>query len=86
MAVKLLIVAVALGVLYALIRNSMKQKAIKEKVEEVNTTNMEKDPVCDTYVEETTQYKLKYYNRVYFFCSQECLDKFKAIKAAEEQK
>ena len=35
------------------------------------------DPVCGMMVSETTPYKLFYKGRVYYFCSQACMEEFR---------
>ena len=81
---KLLFLASVLAVMIFLFRKGVlfsKGKIEQKKV--IDATDMSKDPVCGTYVEEGADYRLKYYGKVYYFCSQECLDKFKEIKKAE---
>ncbi|MDR2869087.1 MAG: YHS domain-containing protein [Deferribacteraceae bacterium] len=79
MMIKLVIFIVAALVLYGLIRNKLLPS--KKEPEQIDTTNMERDPICNTYVPEDTPHRLKYYDKMYFFCSQTCMDKFKAEKA-----
>lgn len=35
-----------------------------------------KDPVCGVYCAKGSSYKLKYNNKVYYFCSPQCREKF----------
>ena len=74
---------VVLGLcLFAAIMLFKNKGSKKEEVKAIDTTDMVKDPICGTYVDETTKHKVKYYDKVYCFCSQECLDKFKEEKGA----
>ena len=77
--VKIIVLVVCALVLYGLLRNKILPKK-KEEKKELDTTNMEKDPICGTYVPEDTPYRVKYYEEIYFFCSEECMEKFKAKK------
>lgn len=78
---KIVILMVCLGVLVLLIKNKFTYGKKEEKA--IDTTNMVKDPVCNTYIDENSEYKVKYYEKIYHFCSQECMDKFKEQKKAE---
>lgn len=44
---------------------------------------MRQDPVCGSYVEESTHYKVRYYDKFYYFCSEECKNKFIEQKRQE---
>jgi len=35
-----------------------------------------KDPSCGTFVEKTTNYKVKLHDNIYYFCSEDCRQKF----------
>lgn len=83
---KILIFVVAIAVLFVLLKNKLGGGArpVEEKDKKaIDTTNMVKDPICGTYIEETTPYKVKYYGKVYYFDSEECLEKFKSQKKQE---
>ena len=41
---------------------------------------MKKDPVCGTYVPEHQSLKYKAGGETYYFCSQECKDKFQQLQ------
>ncbi|MGE4317325.1 MAG: YHS domain-containing protein [Deferribacterales bacterium] len=56
-----------------------KPEAIKAK-EEVNAVDTVQDPVTGTFVSKDTEYKVKYYDKVYYFSSKESMDKFIAEK------
>jgi YHS domain-containing protein len=80
MIAKLLIFIVCIGVLVLLIKN----KPRSEK-KAIDYTDMKKDPICDAYVEEFTPHKLKYEGNIYYFCSKECMDKFRKSKIVEDK-
>ena len=44
--------------------------------EEVKAVEMKQDAVCGSYVEETTKYKVRLHDKIYYFCSEECKNKF----------
>lgn len=48
----------------------------KQKNEEVAAVDMKRDVVCGSYVEDTTKYKVRLYDKIYYFCSEECKEKF----------
>jgi len=35
-----------------------------------------KDPICNIYVNRNTPYKVKYYDNIYYFCSEKCQNNF----------
>jgi YHS domain-containing protein len=77
---------VSVGLLYLLTKNKLKtlfSGGGNTNEPKAVTTDMEKDPICSTYVQQETPYKLKYYDKIYYFCSQECLDKFKDSKGTK---
>ncbi len=82
---KLIFLIVVIGILVLLMKNKVlpNKKEEKDEKKAIDTTNMSKDPVCGTYVEEGSEHRLKYYGKVYYFCSDECMEKFKAQKKAE---
>lgn len=41
-----------------------------------NALEMKLDPVCGSYTEETTKYKVRLHDKIYYFCSEECKNKF----------
>lgn len=76
---KLLMLAVLIGAVVLLFRLKKKDGGKKEKDAvkgEPNALEMKEDPICKSYVEDTTNYKVKLYDDIYYFCSQECKDKF----------
>ena len=59
------------------INNNKKSESADKPVE------MKQDPICGTYVEEVTKYRVKYYDKIYYFCSDECKQKFIEQKQSE---
>jgi len=60
----------------------------KKKLEAENTTEEKaKDMVacdkCETFTESDTDFKVKYYDKVYRFCSKDCMDSFIEEKKGE---
>jgi len=46
----------------------------------VKTGKMEKDPICGTFVDVTTSIKATFEGEPKYFCSSECLNKYKSIR------
>ena len=46
---------------------------------------MVQDPVCETYIPKRQAVKVSRKGRDYFFCSEECAEKFKSMKNGEEE-
>ncbi|AEI15745.1 YHS domain-containing protein [Flexistipes sinusarabici DSM 4947] len=57
-------------------KNKEKLFGRSKKEEDDSPVELVKDPVCNTFVEMDTPFKVKYYDRVYYFCSQGCRDSF----------
>ncbi len=53
-----------------------KEQDYREKDDNLKAVDMKYDAICGSYVEETTKYKVKLHNKIYYFCSQDCKDKF----------
>lgn len=53
-----------------------KQNIIKKSEDTVNAVEMKQDSICGSFVEDTTQYKVKLHDKIYYFCSEECKNKF----------
>lgn len=70
----LVFAAILLGVFFLFKRKN--NKSVENKEETVKAVEMKKDSVCGSYVEETTKYKVKLYDKIYYFCSEECKNKF----------
>ncbi|MDR0454641.1 MAG: YHS domain-containing protein [Deferribacteraceae bacterium] len=82
---KYIILIVSFLIMFFLVKNKLfptEKKGEKAK-EAINATEMSKDPVCGTYVEEGSKYRLKYYGKIYYFCSHDCMIKFKEAKSVE---
>jgi YHS domain-containing protein len=78
MLLKLAILAISAVVLTVLIKNSLKAKPKLS-----DATDMVKDSVCGTYIPADTGFKLKFDNKLYHFCSKECMNKFREEKLKE---
>jgi YHS domain-containing protein len=52
-------------------RRHQSPKAIEE---------MKKDPVCGTYIPENQAIRFRRNNTIYYFCSEECKQKFQELK------
>jgi YHS domain-containing protein len=78
MLLKLAVLAISIAVLTVLIKNSLKAKSKAEVA-----TDMARDPVCGTYISNDTVLKLKYNNKLYHFCSKECMNRFREEKLKE---
>ena len=70
----LVFAAILIGVFFLFKRKN--NKSVEKKEETVKAVEMKKDSVCGSYVEETTKYKVKLYDKIYYFCSEECKHKF----------
>ncbi len=74
MILKFLFAALMIYLALALFK---KNKVLDNKVEEKDgAVDLVKDPICETFVEKDTAYKVKLYDRIYYFCSEECRQKF----------
>ncbi|BAI79852.1 conserved hypothetical protein [Deferribacter desulfuricans SSM1] len=70
---KFLITGLLIYLAFTLFR---KKKVESEQKEISDSVDLVKDEICGTYVEITSPYKVKYYDKIYYFCSKECMDKF----------
>ncbi|MGA1862168.1 YHS domain-containing protein [Deferribacter thermophilus] len=61
-----------------------KKKVNDDKKQLEEAVDLAKDEICGTYIEVTTPYKVKYYEKIYHFCSKECMDKFIEEKKKRE--
>lgn len=74
MILKFLFAAIMIYLALALFK---KNKAVDNKAgEKGDAVDLVKDPICETFVEKDTDYKVKLYDRIYYFCSEECRQKF----------
>lgn len=75
--IKFLMFVVLAYVAYKLFTRSNKAEVESKKQESSNNpVELVKDPSCGTFVEKTTNYKVKYYDNIYYFCSEDCRQKF----------
>lgn len=83
---KLLLLAVLLFITYKLFtgRAAAKEKELKGKAEE-ESVELVQDPVSGLYIDKDTKYKVKYYDQVYYFASQENMDKFISEKKGADE-
>lgn len=77
MILKFLVTGGLIYLTYILFRN---KKSIAKPSEQEEAVELIKDPVCDTFVEKDTEFKVKYYDKLYYFCSDECQQKFISSK------
>ncbi|MDY6821160.1 MAG: YHS domain-containing protein [Deferribacterota bacterium] len=49
------------------------------------TVDLVKDHVCGTYINKDTPYKVKYFDNIYYFCSEACQKKFIEEKKRENK-
>ncbi|KAA0259011.1 YHS domain-containing protein [Deferribacter autotrophicus] len=70
---KFLITAILIYLAFTLFR---KKQVESKKGEIEESVDLEKDEICGIYIEKTTPYKVKYYDKIYYFCSKDCMDKF----------
>lgn len=79
MVMKIAVLALILVGIYFFFKIKDK-KQVEQKYadsnEEVKAVEMKKDTICGSYVEETTKYKVKLHDKIYYFCSEECKNKF----------
>ncbi len=81
-APKLLLLALVIAGVFVFFRradNKAKQAEQKRQEEEKQSQKaleMKQDPVCNAFVEETTNHKVKLYDSIYYFCSEDCKNKF----------
>jgi YHS domain-containing protein len=75
--VRLLILAVLFYILYRVIFGGEKKDAVKTEKIAANEDLLLEDPVCHTYVPQSSAIKLEKNGKTYYFCSQKCCDAFK---------
>ena len=87
---KLLLLAALLFITYKLFTGRAaanereKEKEVKGKTEE-ESVELVQDPISGLYIDKDTKYKVKLYDEIYYFASQENMDKFiSEQKGAEE--
>ena len=82
MLMKIGLVLLIIVVVLTVFKRFSKQDSEKKKAEE-SALEMKQDPVCGTFIDETTRHKVKYYEKIYYFCSEDCKQKFIEQKQAE---
>jgi YHS domain-containing protein len=84
MVLKLALLA---GLLFITVKLFRKPKSVEEKRETELESAVEtvQDPVDGTFVGKDTEFKVKYYDKVYYFGSKENMDKFIEDKKGEEK-
>lgn len=83
MILKFLLTAFLIYITFILFRNSKKLSGNSK--DEIGSSPVElvKDPICGTFVEMETPYKVKLYDNIYYFCSEDCREKFIAKNKKE---
>ncbi len=71
----LLFLAVVAGIVF-FFKIKDKKSIEKQSDELVNAVEMKQDSVCGSFVEDTTKHKVKLNDKIYYFCSEECKNKF----------
>ena len=83
MILKFLVTGILIAVAWQLFK---KRPQEKNSPKELDATMMVPCAQCGTYTEEDTEYKVKYYDEIYSFCSQNCMDSFVEKKKEESDK
>ena len=79
MVAKIFVLALILAAVYFFFKIKDKkqdEQKYADDNEEVKAVEMKQDAVCGSYVEETTKYKVRLHDKIYYFCSEECKNKF----------
>ena len=71
----LLLLAVVAGIVF-FFKIKDKKSIEKQSDELVNAVEMKQVSVCGSFVEDNTKYKVKLNDKIYYFCSEECKNKF----------
>lgn len=75
--IKFILVLAFFYIAYKLFARSNKPEIDSQKSDTSNNpVELIKDPICETFVEKNTNYKVKYYDNIYYFCSEDCRQKF----------
>lgn len=70
-----LLLAVVAGIVFYFKKKD--KKSIENQSNELlNAVEMKQDSICGSFVEDTTKYKVKLNDKIYYFCSEECKNKF----------
>lgn len=76
---KVLLIAAAVLIGYFAVKKAFRQaddKPLTGKQDNSDVVNTVEDPICKTFIEESTPYKVRLYDKLYYFCSEECKNKF----------
>lgn len=76
MILKILVLAALVAGALFLFKNKNKKDVLDDKGNDETALDMKRDVICGSYVEETTGYKVRLYDKVYYFCSEDCKNKF----------
>ncbi|MCD8552550.1 hypothetical protein [Seleniivibrio sp.] len=79
--VKLLLFVLIAFVAFKLFRKPESLKKVREEAQALETAV---DPISGTYVSKDTEFKVKLYDKVYYFDSKDSMDKFIAQKSGEK--
>lgn len=71
----LLLLAVVAGIVF-FFKIKDKKSIEKQSDELLNAVEMKQDSVYGSFVEDTTKHKVKLNDKIYYFCSEECKNKF----------
>lgn len=75
---KILIFAAFAYVIFRVLRQVFALKAPQRRADETGPVDeMVQDPTCLAYIPKSTAIRKKVYGKTFYFCSQECADKFK---------
>jgi YHS domain-containing protein len=72
---KFIILALLLFVTYKLFTGKGGKKEVKGKTEE-EAVELVQDPINGVYVDKETEFKVKFYDTIYYFSSKENMEKF----------
>ena len=75
--IRFLILAVLFYILFRVLFGGKKKLSDKAEELPVNEDILMEDPVCHTYVPQSSAIKTEKNGEMYYFCSQKCCDEFK---------
>jgi len=81
MFMKLIVAAILAFLAFKLFK---KPKEVDDKPREENAVETVQDPVNGVFVGKDTEFKVKYYDKLYYFSSKETMDEFIAQKKGEK--
>lgn len=84
---KFVIIAIACFVMWKLFSGDQKKKndmAEKQRKKDIKAGEMVKDPICGAYVKKDGDIRVRNGEKLEFFCSYECRDKY--VKSLEAEK